>query len=75
MIWMKITHSGNISYFHTDEINDGMNMYNLWVETCTTENKHDCKFFSYHKKGRTHIGNISNFHEDEMNDCMNLCTV
>lgn len=74
MIWMKITHSGNISYFHTDEINDGMNMYK-WVETCTTENNHDCKFSLYHRKVQTHIGNMSNFHEDEINDCMDLCTV
>lgn len=39
---MKVTHSGNISFFHTDEINDDMSLYKLLVETCTTENKHDC---------------------------------
>lgn len=70
---MKVTHSGNIFYFHTDEVNDDMNTYNLWVETCTTEkNKHDCKFSVYHKKVQTHIGNIINFNEG---DCINLCTM
>lgn len=77
---MKVTHSGNISFFHTDEINDDINMYNLWVETCTTENKHDCQLsvnLYITKKYRHRLETFPQeiiFHEDEMNDCMNLCT-
>lgn len=42
---MKVIYSGNIFFFYIDEINDDMNMYNLWVEICIIENKYDCKLF------------------------------
>lgn len=39
---MKVIYSGNIFFFYIDEINDDINMYNLWVEICIIENKYDC---------------------------------